>query len=85
MAVASAALFGALGTAYGSSADDQVSWLNPVVAGVIGVVFGALLGYGLSIEARPSKPKGARRVVVIVGLVLCVAVVVGMRYLRYRT
>ncbi|WET76846.1 hypothetical protein P3102_22340 [Amycolatopsis sp. QT-25] len=49
------------------------------------MVFGALLGYGLSMEVRDSKPKGARRVLVVVGLVFCAAVVLGMRYLRYRT
>ncbi|WP_409492155.1 hypothetical protein [Amycolatopsis sp. cmx-11-12] len=85
LTVASAAVFGAMGVLYGSWTDADVSWLNPVVAGVIGVVFGGLLGYGASTEARESQPKGVRRVVVIVGAVLCAAVVLGMWYLRHQT
>ncbi len=85
MTIASAAVFGALGAWYGSTADTEVSWLNPAVGGAIGVVFGALFGFGLSMESREPKPKGARRVLVIVGLVFCAAVALGMRYLRYRT
>ncbi|MEV6906757.1 hypothetical protein [Amycolatopsis sp. NPDC051071] len=84
MTVVPAVIFGALGWSFGSN-DDEVSWLNPAVAGVLGVVFGVLFGYGLSMECREQKPKGARRVLVIVGLVFCAAVGLGMRYLRYRT
>jgi len=85
MSLAAAMCFGAMGVWYGSGKDGEVSWVNPAMTGAIGVVFGALLGYGLSMEVRSSKPKGARRVLVVVGLVFCAAVVLGMRYLRYRT
>ena len=84
MTGASAAVFGAMGVLYGSWADTDVSWLNPVVAGVIGVVLGGLLGFGASTEARESQPKGVRRVVVLAGVVLCAAVVLGMWYLRHQ-
>ncbi|WP_410663399.1 hypothetical protein [Amycolatopsis sp. lyj-84] len=85
MTAVPAAVFGALGAWYGSASDAEVSWLNPVTGGVIGVLFGALLGFGVSMESREPKPKGARRVLVIVGLVFCAAVALGMRYLRFRT
>ncbi len=85
MTVVPAVVFGGLGVWYGSTADAEVSWLDPVLGGVIGVVFGALFGFGLSMEAREPKPKGVRRVLVVVGLVFCAAVGLGMRYLRYQT
>jgi uncharacterized membrane protein YeaQ/YmgE (transglycosylase-associated protein family) len=83
MAVVSAVFFGALGLRYGDLHDDEVGWLSSPVAGVLGAVLGALIGYGISSECREPRPTGLRRVVVVAGIVSCVAVVIGMRYLRY--
>ncbi|MEO6083159.1 MAG: hypothetical protein ABIQ18_08630 [Umezawaea sp.] len=81
MAVVPAILFGLIGLRYGSTNDDDVGWLNAAVAGVLG----ALIGYGISVESRVPKPTGLGRVLVIAGVLLCLAAVVGMRYLRYST
>jgi hypothetical protein len=85
MAVVPAILFGLIGLRYGYTKDDDVGWLNAPVAGVVGAVCGALIGYGTSVECRVPKPTGARRVLVVGGVLLCLAVLVGMRYLRYST
>ena len=79
-----AILFGAFGLWYGSDEDANVSWLNSSSGGVLGMLIGGLLGYGMSIESRRPKPKGWRRALVIGGVLLCFAVAVGMRYVRYK-
>lgn len=80
--VVSALFFGAMGARFGSGEDTDVGWLNPVVTGAVGVVFGAFVGYFLSAEARDTKVTGKRRVLFIVGMVFCIGVVVGVRYLN---
>ncbi|MEU3623014.1 hypothetical protein BS329_20665 [Amycolatopsis coloradensis] len=82
IAVVSALFFGAMGAWFGSGEDADVGWVNPVTTGAVGVVFGAFVGYFLSAEASGTKANGKRRVLFIVGMVFCIGVVVGMRYLN---
>jgi hypothetical protein len=85
MTVVPAILFGLMGLRYGSTNDDKVGWLNAPVAGVLGALIGGLIGYGISAESRVPKPTGMRRVLTVVAVLLCLAAVVGMRYLRHST
>jgi hypothetical protein len=79
----SAAVFGAIGLAYGAFAD--VTWLNPALGSVIGVLFGAGIGWGFSVDQRSRRPAGGKKLLYVAILVLGVVVLIGMRYIRSTT
>lgn len=83
VAAAGAWLFGAGGVGYGALVNDDVRWLGPVVGGLIGVLLGAMLGWGFSVENRERRPRGLRMVLYGTALAMCIGVVLGMKYIRY--
>ena len=78
-----AVVFGAIGLAYGTFAD--VDWLNPAVGLVVGVLVGAGIGWGFSVDNASRRPSGGRKLIYGAVLVLGVVVLVGMRYIRSTT
>lgn len=60
-----------------------MGWLNAPVGAVLGAVVGGLCGYGFSLGNR-ERLKGWKRMVYVGLAAVLIAVVLGMRYLRYR-
>lgn len=84
VAAVAAFAFGAGGVGYGVVTDDEVGWLNPMVGGLLGLLLGAVLGWGFSVENREHRPRGLRMILYGTALGLCIGVVLGMRYIRYN-
>jgi hypothetical protein len=79
----SAAVFGAIGLAYGAFAD--VDWLGPLLGLVVGVLLGAGIGWAFSVDNASRRPMGGKKVVYGGILVLGTITLIGMRYIRSTT